>query len=278
MEKTFDIVEYFFKDNEARFTKGTIKVYRMSINQFFKFINKGYDNIKRIDIRQWYAYLDEKELKPRTVRNKLSALKSFYNYLMEENLVEKDPTKNIDFPKIEDSLPIYLDKRQLAQFMELTIDNQRDRVIIEMLYATGVRISELLDIKVSDIKWDTRQIWIRKGKGNKERFVLFTPECAERLKVYLEHNKIGSEYLFTNKSGKPFTTTYIELIFRKYSKELGFRITPHIMRHTFAAHLSEKGMPISYIQDLMGHENINTTRIYTRLSDKARKNQYDSLQ
>lgn len=278
MEKTLNMIEYFFKDNQARFSNDTVRGYGIALRQFFNFTQKQYDQIKRGDIRKWYASLDNEGLMPRTIRIKLGALSTFYKYLLEENIIKKNPITGIELPKIDDSLPVYLDKRQLAQLMELVKDNQRERTIIEMLYATGVRISELINIKKSDIKWDTRQIWITKGKGNKERFVLFTPECAERLKRYLDSIDNDSPYIFPNKWGVPLSRSWIEQLFRGYSEQLGFKVTPHLLRHTFAAHLSEKGMPLSYIQDLLGHTNINTTRVYTRLSNAARKKQYDSFQ
>jgi site-specific recombinase XerD len=248
------------------------------LRQFFNCCSKEYDEVKAMDIRAWLMQLDW--LMPRSIRLKLAALKSFYRYCIEEDLLSKDPTLNIDLPRIKDSPPVYLDKAALAQLMEEAKEHPRERAIIETLYATGVRISELLNIRLEDIKWDTRQIWIRKGKGDKERFVLFTVECAERLKAYLAARKVKSPYLFTNKRGKPLSPAWVELILKHYTAnlDLGFKVTPHTLRHTFAAHLAEKDMPQSYIQELLGHANINSTRIYTRLSAKARKKQYDSYQ
>ncbi|MCQ6266857.1 tyrosine-type recombinase/integrase [Fictibacillus sp. WQ 8-8] len=150
--------------------------------------------------------------------------------------------------------------------------------MVETLYSTGVRVSELINITLEEIKWETRQIWIRKGKGNKERFVLFTHECYERIKAYLSDRETDSKYLFTNRQGGRLSRVFIEYQFRQFSDALGFRITPHTMRHTFAAHLAEKNMPQSYIQELLGHANINSTRIYTRLMESARKKQYDKYQ
>lgn len=278
MERTLDTIMYFFKDNEARYSKDTVRGYGIALKQFFSFIEKEFDTVKRGDIRKWHASLDEKGLMVRSIRLKLAALGSFYKYLMEENLIKKNPTVNLDLPRLDDSLPKYLTKIQLAQLFELANGDLMGRVIVEMLYSTGVRISELLNMKKSDVKWDTRQIWITKGKGNKERFVLFTQECAERLKVHLRDTKINSTYIFANTRGNPLSRYFVEVMFQNYSKVLGFRVTPHTMRHSMAAHLSEKGMPLSYVQDLLGHKNINTTRIYTRLSNDDRKKQYDNYQ
>ena len=136
----------------------------------------------------------------------------------------------------------------------------------------------MLNIHLEDIKWDQRQIWVRKGKGNKERFVLFTHECEQRLLKYLEQRKTPSLYLFCNDRGSPLSRVTIQHYFREYSKLLGFKVSPHTLRHSFAAHLVMKDMPQSHIQELMGHVNINSTQVYTRLEEKARKQMYDRYQ
>jgi transglutaminase-like putative cysteine protease len=139
--------------------------------------------------------------------------------------------------------PVYLDKTALARLMELSKNNLRERLMIEMLFCTGVRISELLNIKLGDIKWDARQIWIRKGKGNKERYVLFTTECRERIKEYLKKRKLENDYLFASRRGGHLSRVWAEMVFRKYSKllDLGYDVTPHTMRHTFGAYLAMGG-------------------------------------
>jgi len=269
----------FFNDNYARYSSETIKSYKISLKQFFGFSNKQFDVIKPADIRLWLAALqEEKELKPRSIHLKLSALKMFYRYCIEESLIKKDPTLNIKKPHVGDSPPYYLKRRQITQLQELTRSDDRDRALVEALFTTGVRISELLNIKLEDIKWETRQIWIRKGKGNKERFVLFTHECSERLQLYLKKRKKESEYLFCNERGGKLSPLIVEIRFKEFSKVLDFKVVPHTLRHTFAAHLAEKNMPQSYIQELLGHVDINSTRIYTRLIEDARKKQYDSFQ
>ncbi|GEL78672.1 site-specific tyrosine recombinase/integron integrase [Tenuibacillus multivorans] len=272
------IIQRFLDDHHARFSRETSRSYQLSLKQFFANCSKDYDAVKASDIRSWLASMEEQGLKPRTIHTKLVGLKSFYQYCKEENRLKKDPTMTVHTPKKDDVLPYYLSRRQVALLQELTKKNVRDRAIVEALYATGVRISELLNIRLDDVKWETRQIWIRKGKGNKERFVLFTHDCAERLKTYLHHRQDESIYLFTNGRGGSLSSVTTERRFQEFAKELGFKVTPHTMRHTFAAHLAEKQMPQSYIQELLGHVNINSTRIYTRLMEHARKKQYDRYQ
>lgn len=272
------IQKIFFDDNHARFSSETTRSYRISLQQFFSLANKPFDEIKSTDIRGWLATLEDSGLKRKSVNLKLTAVKSFYRYCIEENLLKKDPTAIIKSPKPDDSLPYYLTKMQVTLLQELTRSNVAERAIIETLYTTGLRISELLNIKLSDIKWETRQIWIRKGKGNKERFVLFTHECSVRLKAYLKEREVASDYLFCNPKGEQLVQDSVQKNFRGYSKALNFKVSPHTMRHTFAAHLAEKNMPQSYIQELLGHVNINSTRIYTRLMNHARKKMYDQYQ
>lgn len=269
------VINSFFDDHQSRFSLETIRSYRLSLKQFFSFCGKNYDEVKATHIRAWLASMEEKNLKKTTLHIKLSGLKSFYQYCMEENLLKKNPAATIKTPQKDDVLPYYLSKRQVAQLQELTRNDYQFRPIVETLYSTGVRISELLEIRLEDIKWDTRQIWIRKGKGTKERFVLFSHDCAERLKMYLQKRKTNSTFLFANRRGGQLHREYIQKNFRKFSEALGFKVAPHILRHTFAAHLAEKNMPQSYIQDLLGHVDINSTRIYTRLMEHARKKQYD---
>lgn len=273
-----EVQQAFFDDQQARFSPETVRTYKIALKQFFEFCQKKYNEVKAKDIRDWLANMTTTGLQPRSIQMKLSAIKSFYQYLMEENHLKKNPAIKVKTPQKEDSLPYYLDRRQLAQLQELTRANPRDRAIVETLFATGVRISEMLNIWLEDVKWDSRQIWIRKGKGNKERFVLFSHDCAERLKTYLDHREVDSKYLFSNQRGGPLSRCLIELKFRNYTTALGFKVTPHTMRHSFAAHLAEKGMDYSYIQELLGHSNINSTRIYTRLMNHARKKQYDRYQ
>lgn len=273
-----EVLREFFSDNHNQFSPETIRAYNIAISQFFAVCQKNYDEVNARDIRNWLEVMNDEGLQPRSIQLKLGSLKSFYRYCMEENKINKNPTQKVLTPKKVDSLPYYLTKRQLAILQEYTKNDPRDRAIIDTLYATGVRINELLHIRLEDIKWETRQIWIRKGKGSKERFVLFTHACAERLKLYLETRTYDGEYLFSNASGKSISNKLVQMKFREYSKTLGFKVSPHTMRHTFAANLAEKGMSFSYIQELLGHSNINSTRIYTRLMNHEQKKQYDKYQ
>ncbi|SFM33728.1 tyrosine-type recombinase/integrase [Salibacterium qingdaonense] len=278
MQTNEEAIAYFLADNAERFSQETKRSYHLSLHQFSAFSGRSFSEVKPLHIRAWLADLTERGLKQRSIHLKLASVKSFYRYALEEAWVVKDPTVHVPSPQIEDSLPHYLEKRELAALMEWTKGHPRERAVIEMLYTTGVRISELLNIHLRDIKWDARQVWIRPSKGNKERFVLFTTECAERLKHHLATRHTASPYLFENPKGEALSHVYVEQRFRDYSEALGFKVTPHTLRHTFAAHLAVKDMPQSYIQELLGHVNINSTRVYTRLRETERKKQYDQYQ
>ena len=273
-----EVIEYFFKDNSSRLCSNTVKSYSCSLKNFFNFINKSFYEVKRGDIKAWFAELDKRGYKPKTINIRLTAIQSFYKYCVEESLVSKNPALNIEMPKLPDSIPYYLEKPQLAILMEASKEDTRNRTIVATLYATGVRISELLSIEISDIDFDLRLIWIKKGKGNKERFVLFTVDCAERIKEYILNRNVQSPYLFCNNKGETLSISWATLMFRTYSKKIGFKVTAHTLRKTFATHLYQRGMPVLHIKELLGHELLKTTMDYIKLNDKARKVKYDSYQ
>jgi site-specific recombinase XerD len=203
-------------------------------------------------------------------------LRVFYEYCLEEGISTQNPVEGITLPKIEDKLPTYLTYEQLMQLRSLCEGNLRQRALIEVLYTTGIRLGELSNMKLEDINWTERMIHIPKGKGKKERIVLFTKECAEYVKAYMQSRKDDLPYVFVNIMGTgPLTHSPIQETFGVYRKKLGFQFTPHTLRHTFAAHLAIKGMPLECIQALMGHENPQHTRMYARLYQKAQKDMYD---
>ncbi|HBV96174.1 MAG: integrase [Peptococcaceae bacterium BICA1-7] len=276
---TMETINKYFYDNELKFSKHTIKAYSNSLKEFFSFCKKEYDEVKATDIRDWLAVFINCGYKPNSIILKYYSLKSFYQYCIEEGLIKKDPTSDMLLPEKEKLIPVYLNQQELANLKNASANSPRDRAIIETLYTTGVRVSELVNIKKEDINWYNKEILICKGKAKKERFVLFTIECAERLKKYLALRIDESPYLFVNGQGYPLSVRGVNFILNKYSKilNLGYSISPHKLRHTFAARLAAKGMPLSCIQDLLGHDNIKNTIIYTRLYAQARKNKYDNF-
>ncbi|SHK74130.1 tyrosine-type recombinase/integrase [Desulforamulus aeronauticus] len=161
----------------------------------------------------------------------------------------------------------------MFKLREATKESPRDRAIIETLFYTGVRVSELINILLEDIRWNGHQIWIRNGKGNKERFVLFTSDCGARITRYLDLRADNSPYLFVTRLGKPFTRQGIHKIIKMYAEKANINqnVTAHSFRHTFATELALRGFPYEYISELLGHKNLNNARIYTKLISSIKK-------
>jgi site-specific recombinase XerD len=269
-------IKQFVDDYSLKLEESTLNVSKRSIRQLVIFCKKSYNEINTRDIRNWVMHLEEKGYKASSIKRKVIGLRLFYRYCLEEELMNQNPVAGILLPKLEDSTPHYLTKNQMSQLRLICEGDLRQRAIIEVFYSTGVRLRELTNIKLEDVNWTERIIRIPKGKGKKERIVLFTKECAEHLNAYLQNRNDDCPYVFVNRSGNasiyPLT---IQQWFKTYRERLGIFLSPHTLRHTFAAHLSIRGMSIACIQALLGHDNPNDTHIYARLNQHAQKQKYD---
>ncbi|MGE7667165.1 tyrosine-type recombinase/integrase [Ureibacillus composti] len=270
-------IEQFIIDYQFRLAPRTIKIYKRAVKQLQEHLGKSFDTITKKDIRRWLLLLEEKGYKPNTIMGYLIGLKTFYKYCLEEGHIQLDPASEIPFPKQEEKIPQYLTKDQLTQLRNHVKGKLLERAIIEVLYATGMRISELREMKKQDIDWLERSILIPEGKWKKGRIVLFSLECAEHLRTYLDsRTEDDLPYVFVIPNQKKYIGgTTISKRFASCSEQLGFKVTPHMLRHTFAAHLAQKGMPLESIRILLGHESQHTTQLYARLFNKARKEMYD---
>ena len=217
MKETFDMIKKFSKDYELRLSSGTLRNYVYDLNCFFNYVQKGYEAIKSSDVREWLKNMMNDGLKPSTIKNKICCLKSFYKYLLEEELLNKSPVDNIRLPRIDGNLPFYLEREQLQRLRELTKDDPLERALIETMYATGVRVSELINIKLDDIDWRSRKIIIRDGKGQK-RIVLFSNECEMRIKEYLKNRREDSQYLF-GQTRKAYVQILAQLLLQEIFKK-----------------------------------------------------------
>jgi integrase/recombinase XerD len=266
---------------QFRMTPQVLRAYESTIQQFIIQVGLSFDKVTKSDIRKWLTYLStEKGFKPNTINNKIAALKLFYKYCREEGVILSDPVKEIKHVFVEDKRPRYLSKEQFTQLRSLLEGRVQERAVLEVLYATGVRISELTAMKKTDINWTERYIVIPEGKWKTGRIVLFTSECAEHLKAYLESRTDNLPVVFAvlNTDGSlENNCNVIEEWFRYYSRQLGFKVTPHTMRHTCAAQMAQRGMPVECIQALLGHDKIQTTRVYAKLFDHARKEIYNEF-
>lgn len=234
--------------------------------------------------RDYLEYLYMKGLSRNSISRKLSAIRSFYQYLGNEGKVTENYFKEISNPRKKDSLPKYAKDNDLeklfACFDKESALGQRNALILEMLYATGLRIGELVRIKVSDIHSYNRSIKVL-GKGKKERVVFFGGYCEDALELYLNDgrnklNKKNCEYLFLNKNGGRLSDRYIrKMIDDAVLKcEIDYHISPHTLRHTFATDMLNAGADLMTVKDLLGHSSINTTGIYTHVSNEQLKKVY----
>lgn len=272
-----------YLNRELNFSFNTIDSYRKDLADFFCFVKKrkiDYLKLDRYDVREYLKYLDEKKLKNSTIARRISAIRSFYNYLLNNKIVSNNIFNNIRNPKLEKRLPNYLSYEELAKILD-SIDissdiGLRNRLLIEMFYATGCRVSELINIKMVDINKSNRTIKIM-GKGSKERIVYYGDYAADYLEKYLASgfNK-NSGYLFLNDKKEKLTVQEVEAIVHKLVLDLSLKthVTPHTLRHTFATHLLNNGADIKSVQELLGHASLNTTGIYTHISSDRLKEVY----
>lgn len=278
MQDLGNFLEYLNK--ELNYSENTEISYREDITNFLNYLEKKQLNYKKIDgeiIRDYLKYLDEAKLKNSTIARRISALRTFYNYLLNKNIVDTNFFNSIRNPKLEKKLPNYLSYEELAKILDnIDISTKiglRNRLLIEMFYATGCRVSEMINIKVSDINKSNNSIRIM-GKGSKERIVYFGEYARDYLDRYLP--LIDTDYLFTQESGDKLSIHDVEYIISDLVKNLALKthVTPHTLRHTFATHLLNNGADIKTVQELLGHSSLNTTGIYTHVSNERIKEVY----
>lgn len=270
---------------EQNYSSYTIKNYQIDLKEFKKFIqNKEISLIEYNDIREYLLYLFDKKYKKKTIARKVSSLRSFFKYLYSENIIKDNPMVLISNPKLDKKLPKFLNNGEIEKILTIpdtkTPIGIRDALILEMLYSTGIRVSELINIKLDDINFHDRKIKIL-GKGNKERYVFFGQICLEKLNNYLQNSrplliKKGIDYLFLNKRSNQLSDRSVRKIVDDIAKkaELKMNISPHVLRHTFATHMLNEGADLKSVQELLGHENLSTTSIYTHVSNEHLRNTY----
>ncbi len=280
MMKEIDNFLYFLK-KELNYSDYTIKNYQLDLTDFFKYVNKSnidFLNIKNTHVRGYLKYLDTCNLKNTTISRRISALRTFYNYLLEKGFVKSNIFLNVKNPKLEKKLPNYLNYTEIEELLA-SIDTRTDeglerRLLIEMFYSTGCRVGEMVNVKISDIDFYNKTIKVM-GKGSKERIVYYGDYASKYLEDYLK-NKDKKGYLFTNKRGEKLTIEEVEYIVRDIMKHISIKthVTPHTLRHTFATHLLNNGADIRTVQELLGHANLSTTGIYTHVSSDRLKDVY----
>lgn len=274
---------------EKNYSDDTVASYEEDLNHFWRFLEKeAISSIREIDystVRMYLRFLYEEKYSKKTVSRHISTLRSFFKYLRKENVIDENPMTLISNPKQDKRLPNYLNHEQLEEFLALpdqtTPIGMRDALLLEMIYATGVRVGELVSLKLEDISSHRHEIKIL-GKGRKERYVLFGSRCERLLNQYLKQSRpllIGEKihsYLFVNVHGNPLTVSGVRYAIEKLLKAhpMSLHITPHTLRHTFATDLLNEGADLKVVQELLGHENLKTTQIYTHITNDRLRNVY----
>lgn len=277
-----------YLDKIKNYSDHTINNYRRDLYSFNDYLTKeelDYFQVDYNDIRYYLNELYKKNYHPSTVNRHISSLRSFFKYLLKENLIKSNPMILINNLKKDKKLPNYLNVHDLDKLFETVDSNdplsQRNNLILELLYSTGIRVSELVNIKLTDINFHNQTVKIL-GKGDKERLAIFGKRCIEKLTEYLNdgRNKLlrsnESEYLFLNKNGSKLTDRGVRLIIDNLMKKtsLGRKISPHVLRHTFATHMLENGASLKIVQELLGHEDLSSTQVYTHVSNERLKKVY----
>ena len=273
-----DFVSYISKKN---YSINTYTSYINDLYYFYIFIKKDLTKVTFEDVKDYLDHLNLKKEKTSSVRRKISSLKSFYKFLYKNGYMNKKdyPLTKVAYPKMEKRLPKFIYYNDLLEIInESTKDKDgiRDRLIIEMLYATGVRVSELVNIKINDIDFNNRRIIVL-GKGNKERIVYYGEYAEEVLKEYLKtHERKNHNYLFVNSKGGKLTDRGVRYIIDNIMSKLSVKVhvTPHVLRHTFATDMLNNGCDIRVVQELLGHSSLKATEIYTHVTNEHLKKVY----
>lgn len=286
MKKIEEFLSYL--EYELNYSNLTVKGYSDEIEKYLTYTkehNVNYKKISNDDIRNYLKYLDNLKYSKSSISRNLSSIRTYYKYLLDKKIVDSNPFKNISNPKKDKKLPNFLNYEEIMKIFdsinEENILGKRDRCIVEVLYDTGVRVSELVNIKIKDIDFSEKTISIF-GKGRKERIVYFGDYLYDVLNDYINNcrnillsNK-SCEYLILNSRGSQITTRGVEKIIDKVVKDasLKHKISPHVLRHTFATHMLNGGSDIKTIQQLLGHESLSTTGIYTHISNDVLRSEY----
>ncbi len=279
--------------NERNYSVLTRENYQRDLNQFFDFSRDFYNweaidinQINRKTLRHFAGMLTEKGLKNSSISRKIAALKSFFKFLYTENLIDKNPSAGIKSPKKEKKLPVVIPHEKIAQAIKSIPDKNfitvRNKLILELFYSTGLRLSELVNISMQDInskKWTVKV----HGKGNKERLVPVGNIVASALSKYREYRikKFGNygnqDPLFLSNRGKKISRQMTQVIVKKYLEEVSeqMHLSPHVLRHSFATHMLDRGAELLAVKELLGHESLSTTQLYTHLQTSNLQSMYN---
>lgn len=280
--------QYYLK-REKGLSQNTITAYLRDLEQYRTYLEKSYEitkiqKIERKHIETFLKSLHKKDLSSKSLSRKLTAIKGFHQFLLIENELDTNVAYDIESPKVDKTLPQVLSVQEVIKIIEAVKGTDplsiRNQALLELIYGSGLRVSELLDLKIADIHLLEGYVRVL-GKGNKEREVPLGDMSVQALRLYLtkSRNQLtmnSIDYLFLNQDGKRLSRQGFFKILRKIAKAAGIDrdVSPHTLRHSFATHLLEAGVDLRTLQELLGHEDIQTTQIYTHISQKHLKDVY----
>ena len=289
MASNSESVKAFLKSlkSERNFSPYTITNYGIDLEKLSEFLGeKSVFSAKKDDARRFLYFLEKQNFKRRSLARKISACRSFYVYLMREKMVSANPFALLSTPKIEKKLPNFLYRNETDKlFAAIKGDKPfdlRDRALIELLYGSGIRVSESVKLNLSDIDLDSGEVRVL-GKGSKERIALIGRHAVEALRVYIRKGRpklLQQESLavFLGRLGTRLTQRSVERTMKKWIKRAGIdkKVTPHTLRHSFATHLLDSGADLRSVQELLGHSSLSTTQVYTHITKERMKSVYNS--
>lgn len=279
-------------EHQRRYSEYTVDAYRRDVSQFIEFLEslKTPDKVspQRVDakhIREFLGHLYMHGLEKRSIARKLSSLKAFFRYLVRNGVILSNPASSVTAPKLDKKLPVVLDMQQAEKLMELppndTFEGIRDRAILELLYGCGIRLGELLGLKISMLNLQGNQLRVL-GKRSKERIVPFGNAARSALLSYLHQRENvvkkfeDPDQVFVTPKGNVLYPSAVRRMVKKYMEQLSEQehLSPHVLRHTFATHLLDRGANLMAVKELLGHESLSTTQIYTHVSMERLKQVY----
>ena len=268
---------------ERAYSDNTVGAYMNDLNKYEEFLKKDILESDTEDLERYLKYI--KNLESTTVAHKITSIKSYFNYNIKRGIVSVNPADNVSRPKLTKHLPEYLTEEEVGKLLDVEVKSPydyRNKTILELLYSSGIRISELVNIKTPN--YDSEECLIRiMGKGSKERIVPLGDYAINIMNDYMNNyrpliNKKHTDYVFVNNRGDKISRQFIFKVIKKEALKKGIKkdISPHTLRHTFATHLLKNGADLRIIQELLGHENISTTQIYTHVTNNKLKSDYET--
>lgn len=272
-----------FLSYERGYSSNTLLSYKIDLKELSNFLNKrGKSLVKasKDDLSQFINILSERGFTNNTIIRKLASIRTFYKYLLSEEIIEEDVVSFLDTPKKEKKIPKVLFEDQIKKLLDQPLLQEeryaRERSILELLYSCGLRVSEIVNLTINDINLEDGFLRI-KGKGNKERIVPLGSKAISALSEYLKQRRhIKEKKLFLNSRNKGLSRQSVWLIVKQFANNVGLDISPHTLRHSFATHLLDNGADLRVVQELLGHSSISTTQIYTHVSNKRLKEEFET--